>query len=88
MNIFSTQQHEPTWTPLLAKECLTKTTGIDHWVGSETAADMIESKILDVDQKIAALKQLKQLLERLSRHIGKCGDKGEMEFLSELMIPD
>ena len=53
-----------------------------------TAADMIEEKISEVDQKIAALKQLKKLLERLSRHIGKCGDKGEMAFLSEVMMAD
>ena len=39
-----------------------------------TAADMVESKISEVNQKIEALKQLKQLLERLSRHIGKCCD--------------
>ena len=53
-----------------------------------TAADMVEMKVSEVDRKIAALKQLKQLLEKLSRHIGKCGDKGEMEFLSEVMISD
>jgi len=53
-----------------------------------TAADMVEMKISEIDQKIVALKQLKQLLEKLTHRIGKCGDKGEMAFLEELMFSD
>ncbi|UCE55715.1 MAG: MerR family transcriptional regulator [Desulfobacterales bacterium] len=50
-----------------------------------TAAKMINLKMLEIGQKIAALQRLKWLLKKLAKSVGKCDTKGEMEFLSEFL---
>ena len=52
------------------------------------AAEMLNVKISEIGQKIAALQRLERLLKKLAGSVGECGTKGKMEFLSEFFYKE